>query len=142
MSTSCLRKFVAATLGFLLTFALALAAPVKFDIPAQPAPAALKTFIKQSGAQVVFNASDLKDVKAHEGKGDYEPLDALSAVVKDAGFDAASRESGIFVVVKGKVTQTSGSIRGSLTGAGGVRLANVLISIKETAQSAETDRYG
>jgi len=36
----------------------------------------------------------------------------------------------------------TGSVRGSLTGAGGGGLPSVLISIRETAQSAETDRYG
>ena len=50
---SCLAFFAAVA---------ATAAPVKFDIPGQSAPTALKAFIQQSGASVMFALDDLKDV--------------------------------------------------------------------------------
>jgi outer membrane receptor protein involved in Fe transport len=142
MTSPRLRNFVAVALGFLFTFSLALAAPVKFDIPAQLAPGALKAFIAQSGSQVMFDRTELASVRTNAVQGEYEPASALAALLDGTGFAATARNDGIFVVKKSEAPVTTGSVKGSLTGEGGKGLPNVLVAIKETAQSTETDRYG
>src|SRR5438552_105442 len=82
--------------------ATALALPVKFDIPAQPAPAALRLFIQQSKTQVAYLESDLVGVVANAVTGDYEPAPALALLLKDTGFVALPREKGWFAIAREK----------------------------------------
>lgn len=140
--TSPLRHLFALVLGLFAFGTVAFAAPVKFDIPAQPAPAALKAFIQQSGVQVVFNADDLKDVHANEVKGEFEPKAALAALIKGTGFTASQRSSGLYVIVREKGEAAVGAVKGSLLGADGRGLAGALVVLRETSQSTSTDRYG
>ena len=119
---------------------LAPAAPVNFDIPPQPAPKALDLFIKQSGAQVVYLQADVKEVKTNAVKGAYEPAAALELVLKDTGLSFTERKPGQFNV--GRTPSTTASVRGSLLGAGGVGVADVLVTVRETGQSTGTDRFG
>src|SRR5579871_6323876 len=74
-------------LGFVCSSLAAFATPAKFNIPAQPAPAALKLFSKQSGKQVIFIYDDLKDAKANEVIGEMEPADALAKLLAGTGFE-------------------------------------------------------
>ena len=63
----------------------ALAAAVKFDIPAQPALDAFRAFTRQSGSEVLYEAP-LKSVAAHAVKGEMEPLEALRAMLAGSGY--------------------------------------------------------
>jgi len=126
---------------FVALATVAFAAPADFDIPAKPAPAALDLFIKQSGAQVVYLLADVKDVQANPVKGAYEPAAALGLLLKDTGLSFTERKPGQFSVGR-TAAITTGSVKGSLVGEGGRGLPDVLVSIRETAQSAPTDRYG
>lgn len=131
-------KLLFSVICLLSSGAAALAA--SFDIPAQPAPAALDLFIKQSGAQVVYLQADVKDVRTNAVKGDYPPAAALEILLKDTGLSHSERKAGQFSV--GRIPPKTGSIRGALAGEGGKGLAGVLVTVRETTQSAETDRYG
>jgi outer membrane receptor protein involved in Fe transport len=126
--------------GLLFSVAAVSAAPVNFDIPAQPAPAALDLFIKQSGAQVVYLLADVKDVKANAVKGAYEPAAALDLVLKDTGLSFTERKPGQFSV--GRIAPKTASIKGSLLGEGGKPLTGVLVAIRGTGLSASTDSDG
>ncbi len=116
------------------------AKPVKFDIPAQPAGEALIAFSKQSGLDVLYAYKDLQAVRSPAVVGEMEPDVALALLLKDTGF-TATRDSGKFVVAKAKAAST-GSVRGSLSLPGGAPAAGVLVVVRETSQSAETDQDG
>ena len=140
--TSSFARLILTGVFMLLGFLTAHATPVKFDIPAQPAPAALDLFGKQGKVSVAYSLDDLKGVTAHAVTGIYEPAAALDLLLQDTGFTAKPKGRDGFVITKAKAVAATGSVRGSLTGEGGKGLANVLVSIRETSQSAETDRYG
>lgn len=138
--TSCLSRCrAAAVLAFFFgLFAVANAAPVKFNIPAQPAPAALQLFIKQSGAQVMFVADEVKDVVSKPVAGDYEPMAALRLLLQGTGYTVTERKAGWFAVVR----ENTGAVRGALVLPGGAPAAGVLVVVRETGQSVEADKDG
>lgn len=143
MHTSSLRssgfKLLFSVLGFLFSCAFALAAPIKFNIPAQPAADALTAFSKQSGMDVLYASRDLKKVQSQAVVGEFEPDAAIALLLKDTGF-TATRDGSKFLIKAANAD--AGSIRGSLVGEGGQALAGVLVAIQQTGQSAETDKYG
>ncbi len=87
-----------------LAFALAnlavvgLAAPVKFEIKAQPGSSALMAFSAQAAVEVVFSAEDLKEVRANEVIGQFESEDAIARLLQGTGFAARRNSGGKFVV--------------------------------------------
>lgn len=133
-------RLFAALGAFLCLAGLAAAKPVKFDIPAQRAGDALIAFSKQSGLDVLYAYQDLQAVRSAPVAGEFEPDEALALLLKDTGF-AATRDSGKFVVARAKVAVT-GSVRGALALPGGAPAAGVLVVVRDTAQSGETDRDG
>ncbi len=106
------------TLIFLgLAAPLARGAPVDFDIPSQPAPGALRLFIQQSGAQVMFVHDELKSTRGNAVVGRHEPRTALSLLLKDTGFAVTERQAGWFGVVRARAEGTlEGSVRHAETG--------------------------
>jgi len=131
---------LAAFCAFLSLAGFATAKPVKFDIPAQPAADALVVFSKQSGMDVLYAYNDLLAVRSTAVAGEYEPDQALALLLKGTGF-TATQDSGKFVVAKTR-TVTTGSARGSLVLPGGGPAAGVLVVVRETGQSVETDKAG
>jgi iron complex outermembrane receptor protein len=129
-----------ATLALALSSLIANATSVTFDIPAQSAPAALKLFEKQSGRQAIFIYDDLKEVRTKAVHGSLEALAALEMLFTGTGFEVTQSTSKAFVI--GKAGQQLGAVRGTLMGEGGRGLPNVLVAIRETAQSTETDKHG
>ncbi len=91
-------------LRLLITSALLLgslaAAPVRFDIPAQPAPDALVAFGRQAKVEVLFRADELKGVSANEVKGEFEPDQALRQLLAGSGFSARQTAPTNFVVAR------------------------------------------
>ncbi|MBI2814664.1 MAG: TonB-dependent receptor [Opitutae bacterium] len=112
---------------------------MKFEIPAQPAPAALMAFAKQARTEVVFSADDLRNIRANEVMGSFEPEEAMGRLLKNTGFTHHRNGGGKFVVAA--VVAATGSVRGALVGEGGA-LAGVLVAVRETGQSTETDKFG
>jgi outer membrane receptor protein involved in Fe transport len=131
---------LAAFCAFLCLAGFAIAKPVKFDIPAQPAGDALIVFSKQSGMDVLYAYKDLQEARSTVVAGEYEPDRALALLLKGTGF-TATQDSGKFVIARAKADATA-SVKGSLTGEGGKGLSGALVAIRETAQSTSTDRHG
>lgn len=140
MTLSHPRKPLLAVLGFLLSTFVVTAAPMKFDIPAQPAAPALQAFGQQASVQVVFNADDLKDVSANEVKGAFEPGAALTQLLRDTGFISRQRDGRLYVILKEK--GANAIVRGALSEPGGRPLAGVLVVLRGTGLSATTEATG
>ena len=125
---------------FLLSVILALAAPVKFDIPAQPAPAALQLFMKQSGASVMYSADQLGKVRTAEVKSELEPLEALQQLL--AGTDFIVRQEGPTNFVIEPVSTKPGSVEGSVQSESGRPVAGARVSLVGSNQTVLTDKHG
>src|SRR4051812_43470956 len=103
---------------FLLCTLVASANPEHFDIPAQSAPSALKLFNKQSSKPAVFITQDLQDIQANEVKGEFECDVALARLLANTGYEITKSTKVNFVIGRSGA-QTTGSVKGSLTGEGG-----------------------
>ncbi|WP_438480500.1 TonB-dependent receptor [Oleiharenicola lentus] len=117
------------------------AAPMPFDIPAQPAPAALQLFIKQSGQEVLFSYDELKSATSYPVKGEHEPLAALSVLLRDTGCAASAQTDGRFLVTRSAAVST-GSVKGTVVKPELGSSAGIRILLRETGQQAITDRRG
>jgi hypothetical protein len=74
------------------------AAPVGFDIPAQPGHTALMAFARTAGADVLFAAEELKRVRTTAVVGTFEPDAALEQMLAGTGFTGERTTKGKFVV--------------------------------------------
>jgi hypothetical protein len=135
---SALRAFSRLLLIGLAVLPSAWAAPVAFDIPSSPAPAALDLFIKQSGAQVTYLRDDVKDVRTNAVTGSLEPRLALERLVKGTGLDCSERKGGQFTVGRIK----PGGIDGSLLDDSGRPIVAARVTLGDEGQSVLSDRRG
>lgn len=115
--------------------------PIQFDIPLQAAPAALKLFSKQSGAQILFGEK-LAKVKTNAVKGRMEPVEALKLLLEGTGYEAVQSTPNNFVIWKIAGQESSGSLKGALSGEAGGPLPNVFVTIQGTELTATTDSDG
>lgn len=136
-----LRRLLSVLAGLLGLASPLGATPVKFEIPAQPAPAALMAFAKQARTEVVFSADNLANVRANEVMGEYEPETALGLLLKDTGFTHRRNSSGKFVVTRHTAAATA-TVRGVLYSSGGGPASNVTVRLGETDVTVLTDRRG
>lgn len=85
-----------------------LAAPVNFDLPAQPLSSALTQLSATSGMRVIFDAQSVAGKQAPAVRGSLEPAQALNQVLAGSGLSAS---------VNGNTAQVSllGSNDGTLT---------------------------
>jgi hypothetical protein len=74
------------------------AAPVKFDVPAQPATSALMAFSQQAGVDVLFASADAKNLRTTAVIGTYEPAEAIALMLDGTGLSAKPTSAGKFVV--------------------------------------------
>lgn len=121
---------------FSIATVAAVAAPVSFEIPAQPAPLALGAFSRQSGAQVTFNQDELKSVTTNAVVGSFEPKDALVQLLKGTGYRATQRSSAWFVVTLAPSAAATSSVRGHLVATDGQRVENLSARLSESGQTA------
>lgn len=105
--------------GLALTLAGARAAPVRFDLPAQPASAALVAFARQAGVDVLFAFDELKQVQANAVQGVHEPEAAIALLLRNTGYKANRNAAGKFVVLPEHRRKATGEIHGRLEAAGG-----------------------
>ncbi len=119
---------------------VALAVPVAFDLPAQPAAHALMAFSRQAGVEVLFPFDPLRAVESSPVVGRYEPADALARLLRGTGFGARSNGRGKFVVAP--ITPSAGSIVGRLLLSDGRPAAGVRVLLPGTHLSATTDSEG
>jgi len=150
-SHPCRRGFPARSRAFVLALAAGLfalllapagfAAPVKFDIPGQPAPAALQQFIRQSGHDVLFSYDQLATVQAKAVQGEFEPAEALAHLLAESGFVITPQGARKFLVAP--PPPKTGSIEGSVREADSSRpVAGASVTVAGTELSVQTDRRG
>lgn len=126
--------------AFLLCAVALRAAPVVFDLPAQPAGRAVLAFSQQAGVEVLFSSDDLRSVPSAPVFGPHEPAAALALLLKPTGFSARRNLRGKFVVTR--AVAPAGALRGRLlapdaSGAPGIRL-----NLVGSALTTVTDRRG
>jgi len=121
--------------------ALASAAVVAFDIPAQPAGDALMAFSRQSGIDVLFPAQELKAVTSRPVVGEFEPAAALRRLLEGTGFTAEPDATGKFVVFRAPAP--AGSVTGSILDAStGKAVAGAQVGVEGLGGGTVTDRTG
>jgi outer membrane receptor protein involved in Fe transport len=138
------RRILFALAGLALTAATALAAPLPFDIPAEPAPQALDKFIAQSSMKVAYSMNDVKDVRLNAVSGTMEPADALAALLRDTGLAFKRGERGWYIVRAPAPGKRTGSVEGTLIAppGSGRSTAGVTVAVLETGEVATADRRG
>ncbi|WP_438480483.1 TonB-dependent receptor domain-containing protein [Oleiharenicola lentus] len=138
------RRAPGFALGFFLAMTAVLAAaPMNFDIAAQPATSALPLFITQSGAQVMYGHEEVAKVPTHAVTGVYEPKAALALLLKNTGLRFTERGDGLFVVKHvGAEENARGTVRGTVVRPELGSSGNIRILVRETGQQVVTDRRG
>ncbi len=127
-------------LAFGLASPQAGAAPVDFDVPAQPASEALLAFSKQARIEVLFSYDELSRVNSTAIHGNLEPTDAISRLLQGSGFSARPNGAGKFVVTA--VHAADGTIKGRLLTPGGNPAQGARVMVLRTAFSGRTDARG
>lgn len=69
-----------------------------FDVPAGPAPAALKQFISQSGVQLLYVPGEVKEVQTNAVKGSFTPAEAIGVLLADTGLVSHVADTGAISV--------------------------------------------
>src|ERR1700753_573094 len=82
-----------------LTAAAALAQAPRVPIPAEDLGAALDAYIHQSGAQLIYNADDVRGVTSH-AVGGASGADALTQILEGTGFTANRDASGAVIIAR------------------------------------------
>lgn len=118
--------------------ALARAAPIKLDLPAQPLPASLQAVAQQAEVQVLFSHSELKDLQAPALAGSFEPFVALNRLLEGSGYVAVQQDAKQFIIRKA----TAGSVRGVLLHPDGGGAAEVNVALQGLGLSAVTNENG
>jgi iron complex outermembrane recepter protein len=113
-----------------------------FDVPAQPASAALLELARQAGAEVVFSFDSLQRVESNALKGRYRPQDALVLLLKNTGFGPRQTGRGgqkFIVTPDGPAT---GVLRGSIRSPDGRPAHGVRVILAKTEHSVATNSRG
>lgn len=119
------------------------AAPVHFDLPAQPAASALMAFAKQAGVEVLFSFDDLKTVPANAVVGDFEPADAIARLLQGTGFTAVRNAAGKFVVVPERSRRRTSEVRGRvLANETETPVANALVRLGDSTLAVRSRADG
>ena len=119
---------------------LAPAAPLVFDIPAQPAADALLAFSQQARVDVLFPSDELRQVHSTAVRGQLEPDAALTRLLQQTGFHARRTAHGTFIVARSAAP--GGSIKGRLLTPESTPATKVEISIPELRATTFSDLNG
>ena len=126
--------------GLCLVPVLAPAAPVDFNLPAQPASDALLAFSAQAKIEVLFSFDDLHQVRSTAVVGRYEPTEAIVHLLRGSGFTARQNGGEKFVVTP--ATPPTGSIRGRLLAPEGTPAQEVRVSARSVRRYVRTNAAG
>lgn len=118
----------------------ALAAPVDFVLPAQPADEALLAFSQQAHLEVLFSFDDLHPVTSTAVRGRYEPAEALVRLLDGTGFTARRNDRGKFVVTS--TARPTGALQGRLLLPGGAAAPGATVALVGTHRQSTTDTRG
>ena len=69
-----------------------------FDLPAAPAPTALKQFISQSGVQLLYVAKEISGVTTNPVRGQFTASEAVKRLLANTGLIAIETENGAIAV--------------------------------------------
>jgi outer membrane receptor protein involved in Fe transport len=116
------------------------AAPVDFNVPAQPAPAALLAFSQQARVEVLFSYDELSPVTANAVHGKFEPEDALNRLLRDTGFAARRSLLGKFVVAR--AARPTGAVAGRVLAADGTPARDAIVALAGVRLRTTTDATG
>ncbi|MSU53321.1 MAG: hypothetical protein EXS41_08005 [Opitutaceae bacterium] len=137
-----LRIVVATSFALLAIAQPAHGAPAKFDVPAQPALAAVQLFGQQAGVEVLYSAADLQARTASAVKGELEPLTALQSLLAGTGLGAQQTGPSRFVVLAapdGRPGSIEGVVRRADSSQG---VENARIIVTGTGRSVVADPRG
>jgi iron complex outermembrane receptor protein len=126
-------------IGALIPAAL-LAEPVDFNLPAQPADAALMAFCRQAKIEILFSYDELHKATSAGVAGRMDPDDALERLLKGTGFEARRTGRGRYVVTA--VAPPTGAIRGRLVNQEGAGAPGVRVVIPSLRLAEVTDGNG
>jgi len=118
----------------------ALAEPMNFNLPAQPANKALLSFSRQARIEVLFSFDDLRRATSAQVVGRMEPETAMTQLLRGTGFESRRNGHGKFVITP--IARPTGSLKGKLTDAGGAGVRGVRVIVPEARQSVRTDEAG
>jgi outer membrane receptor protein involved in Fe transport len=106
---SVFRFFGTAVCATILAGVLATAAAGRnFDVPSGDLEQALKSYIAQTGVQLVFSASAVKGVRTNGAKSDVADETALSHILAGTGF-VARHDGGVITIVRDARTSSNAS---------------------------------
>ncbi|WP_443751241.1 TonB-dependent receptor [Asticcacaulis solisilvae] len=80
-----------------------------FNIPAEPAAAALKDFARQSGQPVLAASADLNGVTTNAVTGSFQPRDALQRLVDGKGLEIRTDANGAMLVINARAQAAGGT---------------------------------
>ena len=126
--------------GLCLAPVLASAAPVDFNLPAQPASEALLAFSTQAKIEVLFSFDDLNHVRSTAVVGRYEPTEAIVRLLTGTGFTARQNAGEKFVVTP--AAPPTGTIKGRLLAPDGAPAPGVRVSLRSVRRFGRTDASG
>src|SRR5690606_27869993 len=87
-------RLVALACAATLAAALAQAAPVDIDLPAQPLPDAIKALARATGTSIAADSALLAGKAAPAVRGRLEPGDALARLLAGSGLEAVALPQG------------------------------------------------
>lgn len=125
--------------GLLSLLSMAAAAPLDWNLPAQPAAEALQAFSRHSGWQVLFSARELAGITSRPVQGEHEPLAALDQLLEGTPFESVPTGEKRVVVRARPLSRVSGLV---LAGEAAEPLPGATVELEGTGLSAVTGRGG
>lgn len=116
------------------------AEPVRFDVPAQPADAALLALSSQGRIEVLFPFDDLHRKTSSSVTGNFEPTEALQRLLAGTGYEARPTGPGRFAVAPASRPATS--VSGRLLGPDGAGARRVRVALPAAHLTRLTDEQG
>ena len=138
LSLVSLRRLVAGLAAGLAVAAIA--APVDFDVPAQPTAQALLAFSSQAQVEVLFSFDELQSANSPAVQGRFEPEDALSRLLHDTGFAASRSLPGKFIVAR--TARPTGALSGRIVTSAGQPARGLTVALADTRLRTATDEKG
>lgn len=74
-----------------------------FDLPAAPAPTALKQFVTQSGVQLLYVAKEVSGVTTNSVRGQFTTSEAVKRLLANTGLIAIETANGAIAVNRAPV---------------------------------------
>lgn len=111
-----------------------------FNLPAQPAAAALLAFSKQTKIEVLFSFDELRKVTSSPVTGRHAPADALHLLLKGTGFKARGNGPHKFVIAH--AGQPTGTVEGRLLAPDGSPAVGIRVGIPLSRHSTLTGAEG